>query len=109
MSNGIHHVGCSSSLLHELQPKSGLRCCRQELHPHSQRIGSGTHTTSHMPPFRYIKSCCCISMEPTALPTFENLPTHLCEPFLRAVQANPLQWLLPHNVPWLSRQSAKMC
>ena len=27
-------------------------------------------------------------MEPTALPTFQNLPTHLREPFLRAVQAN---------------------
>jgi hypothetical protein len=36
-------------------------------------------------------------MEPTALPTFQNLPTHLREPFLRAVRTNPLQWLLPHT------------
>jgi hypothetical protein len=34
-------------------------------------------------------------MEPTALPTFQNLPTYLREPFLRAVRTNPLQWLLP--------------
>jgi len=34
-------------------------------------------------------------MEPTALPTFQNLPTHLRDPFLRAVRRNPLQWLLP--------------
>jgi len=37
-------------------------------------------------------------MEPTALPTFQNLPTHLREPFLRAARRNPLQWLLlPHT------------
>jgi len=36
-----------------------------------------------------------LAMEPTALPTFENLPIHLREPFLRAVHRNPLQWLLP--------------
>ena len=34
-------------------------------------------------------------MDPTALPTFQNLPAHLREPFLRAVRGNPLQWLLP--------------
>jgi hypothetical protein len=36
-------------------------------------------------------------MDPTTLPTFQNLPTHLREPFLRAVRANPLEWLLPPN------------
>jgi len=34
-------------------------------------------------------------MDLTALPTFQNLPAYLCEPILRAVQVNPLQWLLP--------------
>ena len=32
-----------------------------------------------------------LAMEPTALPTFQNLPTRLYEPFLRAVRSNPLQ------------------
>src|SRR5436305_747874 len=34
-------------------------------------------------------------MEPTALLTFQNLPIHLREAFLRAVRTNPLPWLLP--------------
>ena len=36
-------------------------------------------------------------MDPTTLPTFQSLPTHLREPFLRAVRVNPLKWLLPPN------------
>jgi len=36
-----------------------------------------------------------LSMDPTALPTFQNLPAYLREPFLHAVRRNPLQWLLP--------------
>jgi hypothetical protein len=38
-----------------------------------------------------------LKMDPTTLPTFQNLPTHLREPFLRAVRANPPEWLLPPN------------
>jgi hypothetical protein len=34
-------------------------------------------------------------MDPTALPTFQNLPAHLREPFLRAVNQNLLARLLP--------------
>ena len=34
-------------------------------------------------------------MDPTTLPTFQNLPVHLRDPFLRAVRSNPLEWLLP--------------
>ena len=34
-------------------------------------------------------------MDPTTLPTFQNLPAHLREPFLCAVRRNPLDWLLP--------------
>ena len=34
-------------------------------------------------------------MDPTTLPTFQNLPAHLRDPFLRAVRSNPLEWLLP--------------
>ena len=34
-------------------------------------------------------------MDPTTLPTFQNLPTHLREPFLRAARTYPLHWLLP--------------
>src|SRR5271155_238005 len=33
--------------------------------------------------------------EPTALPAFLALPTHLRQPFLNAVGNNPLDWLLP--------------
>ena len=33
--------------------------------------------------------------EPTALPAFLALPTHLRQPFLNAVSKNPLDWLLP--------------
>jgi len=33
-------------------------------------------------------------MDPTTLPTFQNLPTYLRKPFLRAVNQNPLAWLL---------------
>jgi len=33
-------------------------------------------------------------MDPPALPTFQNLPTHLCDPFLGAVRTTSLQWLL---------------
>ena len=34
-------------------------------------------------------------MDPTTLPTFQNLPAHLRDAFLRAVRSNPLDWLLP--------------
>lgn len=34
-------------------------------------------------------------MDPTTLPTFQNLASHLRDPFLGAVRTNPLQWLLP--------------
>jgi type II secretory pathway predicted ATPase ExeA len=34
-------------------------------------------------------------MDPKTLRTFQNLPAHLHEPFLRAVNQNPLEWLLP--------------
>ena len=34
-------------------------------------------------------------MDPTALPTFQNLASHLRDAFLGAVHTNPLQWLLP--------------
>jgi hypothetical protein len=36
-----------------------------------------------------------LAMDPTTLPTFQNLPSHHREPFLRAVRTNPLHWLLP--------------
>src|SRR5271155_1546783 len=37
-------------------------------------------------------------MDPTALPTYQNLPEHLRRPFLNAVGRNPTEWLLlPQN------------
>jgi hypothetical protein len=36
-------------------------------------------------------------MDLTTLPAFQNLPSYLREPFLRAVRVNPLEWLLPPN------------